>query len=200
MKTFEAFFPDLLPLVPGCPEPTAKLALRRASQRFCELTLAWRAKMDPIYLTAGIDEYDLSLDTSAELVRIEKAFIGDREVKVLTPNEHISRHHTYIECADRKTVFVNPAPANTTDLLLNITASLKPSNAAQGVEDFIFDEYVAVIALGASGLLKQHPTKTYSAADGREVWAEFEGRCSSIKLAKWRGFGRNTPRTRPSFF
>lgn len=197
-KLFESFFPDLMPLVPGCPEPTAKMALRRASQRFCELTLAWRAKMDPITLVAGIDEYDLSLDTSAELVRIEKALIGEDEVKVLTPNESVSRHCPYIECADKKTVFVNPAP--TVEQILNITASLKPSNASTGVEDFLFDQYVMVIAKGAAGLLKQHPAKLYSAPDGRDVWAEFEGRCATIKMSKWRGHGRNTPRTRPNFF
>lgn len=198
MKTFEAFFPDLLPLVPGCPEPVAKFALRRAAQRFCELTLAWRANMDPIYLTPGIDEYDLNLETTAELVRIEKALIGDRDMHVLTPNDCVSRHRPYIECADKKTVFVNPTP--TVEALLTITASLKPSNSATGVEDFLYDQYVSVIANGASGLLKQHPAKLYSAANGREVWVEFESRCAGIKLSKWRGHGRNTPRTRANFF
>lgn len=199
MKNFETFFPYLMPLVPGCPEPTAKVNLRLAAQRFCELTLAWRAQMDPIYTAVDIDEYDLSLDTTAELVRIEKAMLGDREIHVLTPNQEVSRHQPYIATGDRKTVIVNPVPT-VNDVLLNITATLKPSNSSPGVEDFLYDQFVNVIAMGAAGLLKQHPAKTYSAANGLDVWAEFESRCNRIKLAKWRGYGRNTPRVRPNFF
>mgnify|MGYP003577447698 CR=1 FL=1 len=120
MKTFEKFFPDLLPQVPGCPEPVAEQALKRAAQRFCELTFAWRVRLDAISLAAGTDEYELPLPDRSELVRIEIARRGTCDIAVATQND-VRRDMDYVECYDGRTVIVNPVPAATADLLLTCT-------------------------------------------------------------------------------
>lgn len=198
MKTFDNFFRDLLPTVPGCPEPVAEHALLRASQRFCELTRAWVRTMEPIFLSNTNDTFDLELEPNSELVRIEWAKMNDREVAIARPGQDMGRTSTYIACDDGTTVFVNPKPAE--DGLLVLRVALKPSNSATGVEDFVYARHAEVIALGARALLKQHPRKTYSAGDGPVDWTTFEDRCSSIRTDLWRGLARNTPRTRPQFF
>lgn len=197
MKTFDLFFPDLMPLVPGCPEMVAERALMRAAQRFCELSLAWRVVMDPITTEPGTDVYELDFDR-AEMVRIESAKYAGRDIKVKRPNENVSRHADYIECLDGLNVAVNPVPTVAAELLLTLT--LKPAVNALGVEDFIFGRYGEIIVKGAQGTLQQHPQKTYTSADGPGNWAAFESRCADVKLALWRGLGRNTPRTRPSWY
>jgi hypothetical protein len=197
MKTFDQFYPDLLPQVPGCPEPVADQALKRAAQRFCELTFAWRAKLDELQTSPGTDEYDLPLDRNTELVRIESAKLDGQDIAVATQND-VSRHRPYVGCYDGKTLIVNPVP--TAENTIVLLCSLKPGNGALGVEDFLYDRHCALIANGAAALLKRLPMKTYSSADGPMQWVDFESRCASIKLQLWRGNARNTPRAEPSWF
>lgn len=200
MKTFEKFFPDLMPNVPGCPEVAAERALLRASQRFCELTFAWRATLEPITTVAGTDEYELGLPERTEFIRVEEANFNTREIEVSMPNARRGRcsGRDFVECMDGKTIVMHPVPAATGSLVLKVT--LKPSDRAIGVEDFLFDQYSMVIAQGAEGLLKQHAQKQYSDATGPSVWQAFEGRCATIKMKLWRGNARNNARTTPNFF
>lgn len=198
MKTFDLFYPDLMPNVPGCPEPVADQALKRAAIRFCELTLAWRAKLDPIETEDGTDEYDLPLDRNVELVRIEVARIDDRDIAVATQND-TCRHRDHIGCYDGKTVIVNPTPSSVRQIVL--TCTLKPGNGATGVEDFLYDRHCALIALGAGAILMRQPLKTYSNPQQSMLdQAEFEEKCAGVKLKLWRGNARNTPRVQPSWY
>lgn len=198
MKTFDLLFPDLLPLVPGCPEPVAERALLRASQRFCELSLAWRVVMDPITTEVDQDVYELDFPDRSELVRIESARYAGREIKVATPNHQFSRYDTYVECTDGKNLVLNPVPKSQADLLLTLT--LKPGVKAQGIDDALFDRYSDIIAIGAQGILQAQPQKSYSSGDAPANTASFEYRCANVKRALWRGLGRNTPRTKPVWF
>ncbi len=198
MKTLDLFFPDLLPLVPGCPEPVAERALLRAAQQFCEKTLAWRVVLDPITTDIEVDTYELDLPDRSELVRIESAKVNGRDRKVKTPNECVSRHADYVECTDGKNLFVNPLPASAYDIVLTLT--LKPGMRSLGIDDALFDRYSDIIVKGAQGMLQAHPQKSYTSADASGNTAEFNDRCADVKLALWRGLGRNTPRTRPNWF
>lgn len=198
MKPFATFYPDLLPLVPACPEPVADLALRRAAQRFCLIARAWRVVLDPITVVAGIDAYDLELPEKTELVRIEVAKLDGEDVHVATTGE-TQRGRNYIYCPDGKQVYLNPLPSATRSLVL--TACLMPSDAAQGVENFIADEYRDLIARGAAGRLKQQPAKTYSDPNtGMLLWGSFETECAAVRERVRRGFGRVPPRVVPHFF
>lgn len=198
MKTWDLFFPDLLPTVPGCPEPVAEHALRRAAQDFCALTFAWRVKLDPIETESGTDEYDLPLERNTELVRIEIARMAGSDIAVATQND-VNRRRPNVGCYDGKTVIVNPVPASVQ--LLELTCTLKPGNAATGVEDFIYDKHAAVIALGAGAALKGHRLKTYSDPEQAPLdRLDFEAKCARIKLALWRGNARNTPRAVANWF
>lgn len=198
MRTWDLFFPDLLPTVPGCPEPVAEHALRRAAQDFCALTFAWRVKLDPIETENGVDEYDLPLERNTELVRIEIARLAGRDIAVATQND-VNRNRAHVGCYDGKLVIVNPLP--TSVQTLELTCTLKPGNAAIGTEDFLYDEYAAAIALGAAAALKAHRLKTYSdPAQAQADRAEFEAKCARVKLKLWRGNARNTPRAEPCWY
>lgn len=199
MKPFATFFADLMPLVPSCPEPVAELALRRAAQRFCDLSRAWRVVLDPITLAEGIDAYDVELPQRTELVRIEAAKLNGHDVHVATRDEETQRGRDYVFCPDGKEVYVNPVPGGPGALAL--TACLKPSNAAAGVEDFIADGHLELIARGAAGRLMQQRGKAYSdPSGGLLMWGEFEGECLRIRERARRGFGRAPARVVPHHF
>lgn len=198
MKPFETLFPDLLPLVPGCPEPVAERALLRATQRFCELTRCWRVVLDDVGIYVGADEYDLDLPEFTEIVRIESALFDGRSITVAGPGARLGRSARYIETTDGRTLHINPLPTGTSTLRL--TATLKPSDQAPGIEAFIAERYAEVIALGAAARLKQQPQKSYSAPDGLSDWQAFEARCATINITIWRGLGNTPARTIPSWF
>lgn len=197
MKAFDLFFPDVLPDAPGVTEPIAEHALLRAAQRFCQLTRAWRVVLDPTTTIAGIDEYDLELPRDTELVRIESAKLGGNDVEVAT-KDNASRLREYVFCPDGQLLYVNPVPAGST--VIQITATLMPGNGAIGIEDFLYDRYVSVIAAGAVAKLMQQPMKPYSSAEGIPRWAAFEARCASIRNSLWRGLANNSPRAVANFF
>lgn len=199
MKTFELFFPHVLPDVPGVNEPAAELALLKAAREFCERTRAWRVTLDPTGISAGIDEYDLELPAKSELVRIESAKRGTVDVKVAMPNAPLGRNEAWIECLDGRTLTVNPVPAAAASLVLNVT--LKPSLSAVGVEDYLFERYADVISLHAIAALKRQAGKTYTDVAGAvDPEARFNDQCADIRNLLWRGSARNAPRSRAVFY
>lgn len=198
MKPFSLFFPDLLPLVPGCPEPVAELALRRAAQRFCELTRAWRVEMDPVILVADIDVYDLELPSATELVRIEAAALNGQRLRV-APVDEAGGGRSQLRCLDGRQIVLEPAPAGPGSLV--VTASVKPGDSALALEDFMVGQHRDLIARGAAARLKQQPGKTYSDPTmGLTMWSSFESDCASVRERVRRGFGRVPPRVRAHIF
>jgi len=59
MATIDAFLPDILMDVPGCPESVAVNALRHAIEDFCKNSLYWTVDHTPIDIVAGTHTYPL---------------------------------------------------------------------------------------------------------------------------------------------
>lgn len=193
MKPLSAFLPDLMPLVPSCPEPVAEHAVRRAAQRFCEMTRAWRVTLDPVIAVRNIVEYDLELPAQAELVRLEAAKMGTERIAIATPAAALAGGtEAFIYCPDGKTLQLNPKPQATQQIV--ITANLKPANGATDVQDFLADRYMEVIARGAASTLKQHPSKAYTDVAGGLLMAQaFEDACAGIRSRLRAGLAANNP-------
>ena len=56
---YDTLLPDVLSMVPACPEVIAERAIRSAAIELCEKTDAYQKQLDPITVVAGIYEYDL---------------------------------------------------------------------------------------------------------------------------------------------
>ena len=82
MRTWDAFFADVLPDVLGCPEPTAERHILRAARRFCAETGAWRVDLDPTTTRADTTVYDLELPSGAEAVKILGGTLNGQDVDV----------------------------------------------------------------------------------------------------------------------
>ena len=206
MKTWDQFLRDVMPYVPGCPEPVAEHALLRAAQDFCAGTQVWKIWLDDITTVADVLEYDLNLELRSELVRLERATLDGRPVVVTTEEvlpvdwkTSTAGIGTCIFTVDRKTITL--LPAQTADLVLKVQACLKPSDTAEGVENFIFDQYARQIACGAKASLMMQPGKTYSnPGEGASLEAEFNGAIGGVGFQRWRGFSSARPRARLSTF
>jgi len=186
MSDWSAFLKDVRIDAPGVAEPLAEHAVRRAAQRFCDLTRAWVVELDPTITREGVLEYDLELDQGAELVRLESAKLNGQDYAIWRAGN--DPQGPYVYTPDGKLIlFSRPVSAG---LPLVLRCSVKPGNEASGIDDAIYDRYCDVIAKGAVARLTKDPTKAM----------EFEAECGRIKHQLWRGNAAIRPRARACFF
>jgi hypothetical protein len=160
----EDFFPYVLAEVPGCPDPTAKLALLSTCIEFCRKTLAWSVIQDPLCLIAGYMDYEIESPKEAYPLTVRDVWVGSRRLRPVTmhalqdllPNwsEAKSNEPVYYNSAvERGVVRVFPIPEQTTKPTLTMRAAYTPTLTAQTVPDFLGQEHAEAIANGAKGRL-----------------------------------------------
>ncbi len=206
MKTWDQFLKDVLPHVPGCPEPAAEHAILRAAQEFFGTARVWRAWLPEITTVADQTEYFLMLEAKTELVRLERATLDTRPLRVWTEETLPCDWKVYPQGADEgvftpdgRSLFL--LPGQLADKALAVEASMKPSNSAVGVEDRFFDRYAAQIATGAVAALKAHADKSYTDLTGAAVWrGTFESLMGTTDLQRARGISSARPRPRVRTF
>lgn len=205
MKTWDQFLRDVLPDVPGCPEPVAEHAILRAAQEFFQHTRAWRVWLDPVTTLDAVSAYDLNLEPRSELVRLESATLAGTGINIARVQDlpvdwrtGTAGVDTCIFTVDSKTVQLLPVQA--AGLALVIQASLKPANDAEGLDDALFDQYVEAIAMGAKARLMAQPLKVYSNPGASNFHrASFDDAMAVIKTRLWRGNSAARPRSFVNF-
>lgn len=206
MKTWDQFLRDVLPDVPGCPEPVAEHAILRAAQEFCQHTRAWNVWLDPVTTIGAVSSYDLNLEPRSELVRLESATLAGIGIKVSRVQDmpidwrtNATGMGTCIFTVDSRTVQLLPIKA--AGLSLVIQASLKPANDSEGLDDALYAQYVETIAMGAKARLMAHALKSYgNPGESATQRASFVASMDSIKTRLWRGNGTARPRAVGNFF
>ncbi|MBX3653197.1 MAG: hypothetical protein KF686_03365 [Ramlibacter sp.] len=206
MKTWDKFLKDVLPKVPGCPEPVAEHALLRAAQEFLDTTRLWKRWLDPVVTREGVMEYDLELEPSSELVRLERATLDGRPITCLAQDELPTDWQTYpntvcdcVHTVNGRTLILLPPSAG--DLSLSIEASLKPADGATGIEDELFARYLLPIAHGAVSLLKEDTTTSYGdPAGAMRFRGLFDEAMTVNEFRRARGFSNTEPRRRARTF
>lgn len=206
MRAWEDFLPDVLPEVLGCAQPVAAHALLRAAQEFFQKTRAWNVWLDPVTTVALVTAYDLELESRSELVRLEAATLNGKTIGLTrvqaVPADWRSNNASLPTCVfttDSRTVQLVPAKA--AGMLLAIQASLKPSNAAAGINDDLFDRYVETIAVGAKARLMAQPRQGYSNPELSGFHrARFDDAITTLKTSLWRGTAATRPRSTAHFF
>lgn len=202
MKAWDQFHSDVLPSVIGCPVPMVDRALVRAAQTFCSKTQVWKVWLANILTIDATTEYLAVLPTTSEIVKLERATLDGRPIAVTTPETLPTDWKNYqsgisdcIFTSDRKTITLLPAKA--AGLVLRIESVLKPSNAAIGIEDHLFDHYSDTIAMLATAELLTLP----GAAWGNPVYGQAlaslaKEEMATISFQKWRAFSSAKPRAR----
>lgn len=200
MKAWSNFLKDVLVHVPGCPEPVAEHAIKRAAQEFLGTTRLWKKWLTDLTTVTGATEYELFLEDKSELVRLERATLNGRPIRVRTEDELPGDWQTYPACLedgvhtnDRKTVILLPPKED--GMVLKIEASMRPADDATGIEDHLFQVYSLQIAAGAIADLKGHTGKTYTDSAGVLVWRDrFDGHMNQADYQRSRGFSSARPR------
>lgn len=205
MKSWDSFYPDVLPSVIGCPDQVMNQALLRAAQEFFRRTNVWTLWLDTIR-TAAHAEYDIPLESKTELVKLQRATLQGRPLTVTTPEALPADWQTSpsglrscVFTRDRKVLTL--LPITSTNEFLRIEASLQPSNSATGISDEFFDLYVEAIAHGALARIQRLPSAGFynlqAAMDSDQLFKQAIG---TVAIQQFRAFSSAAPRQKIKTF
>lgn len=204
MRPIEDILPRVMPRVPGAAEPVVLDAIRRAAQELCETTRLWRYT-DTFASVA--DEELLAAPHEAEIFEIESArFDGqilepaslawlDENVPDWRNQEGNGPH--WITQTNPDSVAIVPRSVGT----LAVTLTLKPSDQAETLPDWLVAKYARVLADGALADLMVMPAQDYSNPSLAGVHSQrFQSALDRLASQGYQGQQRAPKRTTTYFF
>lgn len=158
MATFSALHPYVVPHFPNVPEPAIDRAILDGAIQFCRDSLVWQESTDPIYVVAGVAEYDVEPASNAEPIRVLAAVKAHAHLdRALLAGSDITQ-------AGDVTGFVQPAPrivrlvsAPEEGASIVLRVALEPKDAATTLDDSLVRYWKEPIAAAA----KQRLALTY---------------------------------------
>jgi len=164
MKAWSSWYADLLPQLPGCPDPLVDHELLRACQEFFDRSRAWQVVQLPIAVAANQTSIDLTPgDTGQDLVRIEGAWLDGKRIDISSPDDmdtafpddwqlHTGSISKLVQITPG-TALLYPIPLSAAVTGLKLRLSVKPSDSATGIPDDMFVKYRDKLAAGARARL-----------------------------------------------
>ena len=155
MKTWDQFWPFVLPEVIGCPNPTVNFALAQAAREFCQRTSAWREWSDTFTATGLVQRFDFDLPSQTELVAAKRCSVNGEDVQVLgSLNLPPDWSQTGTTFCGEALIHISMAeymlyPLPTAGDVVAIEVAVKPTLAATGVGDDVYTKYAETVAKGA---------------------------------------------------
>lgn len=201
---WSAWSPDVLLHVSGAPDPLVSQEINRAARDFFTRTHAWYVWLDgQIVIANETAEYQFALPSNSEVVRLERAAIGNRPVDVLnwrtitTPDDVTE---TGVLSSDRL-AFTLPNLEGTAGESVRVRVSLRPTLTAPSLEsDAMAAEYREVIAAGALSRLLSMPTVPWQNQAAAGMYAgEYEALLGKAVTRIFRGHTASTPRLAPEW-
>jgi hypothetical protein len=200
--TWNYFYPDVLVHVNGCPTAVIDFELRRAAQTFFSRSFAWQVNQPAIPVLAGTAEISVApADTQTELVRIEKvwydgvSFGRPATVQELDRNsqadwtQHTGLPRRYFS-ARPGVISLYPVPSVNSTTGLRLRLSVRPSEAAVGLDDAMAVAYRHAFIAGAKARLMMYPGKPWINLQQAGIEnAAFESAIGVAQMQAARSFG-----------
>jgi len=170
MKALSAFFPRILPYLPGCPEPLAAQVLVNAAIEFCDASLVLRQNLDTFNTVVGRVQYDLdppsaqhnisrvmgvTLDYKELVAGMAEALRGDMPTAPAKPRGF------YTDRTDSVfTLMLSPPPDEVYSVLVNV--ALSPARTATQLDDDLYNTWINPIVSSAIAQAMQIPGQPFS--------------------------------------
>jgi hypothetical protein len=198
--TYDAFFPEILPYAPNCPEMVARNAVRNAVIEFCTETWYWTHDTFPVVGTVGEGVYTIDLPDNTKMLSVVDAWY---DKQLLRPTGEPLMRNIYINIdwrtvvgnprfymhEDPANIIIVPAP-NVPSIAGGLTAQIAvaPTRASTGCLDSLYERYAEVMAQGALGRLLMTPGQPYSDPQGAiAALREFRAKMMDAKALVQRG-------------
>lgn len=204
MKAWSAFYPDVLPELPGAPLPMVDHYLRNASIEFCERTKACVVDLDLIDAVESQMAYELAMPSGTDLVEIVSVWFSGEKVTPRSPAyldgvysdwtaaTGTPEHYTQQAATE---VMLVPAPAAAATGAIKIKAAAKPSVASAGIDDWLYSQYRKAIAAGCKAAMMAMADVPWANPDRVAMYAGvLEEAITKATSAASDGFTRARPR------
>ena len=167
MKTWDNFYDFVAGDLPGCPFVAIDVALRQAAIDFCSQSLAWKYVHPDIAVTAGAPSYNFVPPDQAVVHAVTYAEFEGNEIDCHTGESGIQIYDWRNQSGTPQYVLggatsLSLVPTPDVAGTLKLEVALKPSPAAIGIDDDIFNEYRDAMVHGAFGRLMASPKKPYT--------------------------------------
>ena len=203
-KAWSAFYPDVIPDLPGAPFPLVDHHLRNAAIDFCERSKALVVDLDPIDAVSGLQAYDLPLPSGTDLVEIAGARFSGKKITPKSPayldanredwntEQGTPEHYTQ---QGKDSLLLVPIPQVDAATAIKIKAAVKPSNTSTGVDDWFYAQFRKAIAAGCKAVMMAMPDEKWSNPDRVALNAGiFDAAANDATGDAANGFTRARPR------
>lgn len=170
MKPLSAFYPRILPYLPGCSEPMVDQVLVNSAIEFAESSLTIRQNLDPFNTVVGKVEYDLDPPSSQhDINRVMGVTVNGRElhpglfeaIRNDLPTAPATPRGFYTDRTDNTfTLRLAPPP----DLVLPVTVAvtLRPARSATQLDNDFYNIWIDPIVSGAIARAMQIPDQPFT--------------------------------------
>lgn len=180
---YEAFLPEILPMVPGCPDSLIESSVRSAAIEFCQRSEAYQIDLDPVTTVDRIYEYDLDSPRGTSVQKILWATHQGRDLEPVTTTLLEQRLPRWREKGQEgvpkffvqqssKTFHLAPVPATKVVNGTIVRAVLKPTFESTACDDDVMTDYRDTIINGALFRLLRMPNKEWSDLTSAAVYGQ----------------------------
>jgi len=171
MASFESLVKEILPYVPGCPDPLVQNYIRSATIEFAERSKAYVFDLDPITTISGVYEYEFDQPSGTDVHQILwMTYDGDdldpispRSLELNYPDwrDKTSLPQVYLQ-KNPSTFWVIPVPNSSVTNGLLLSVALKPSRTTSNIDTTFSNSYRDGIVYGTLYRLLRIPAKDWT--------------------------------------
>ncbi len=223
MALYESLLPEIIPMVPSCPDTLIENSIRSATIELCEKSGVYQQELDPITTIANLFEYDLEPPNGTVVHEILWATYDGTDLEPITSALLEQRIPEWRKAGNEGTpeyfvkqsqslFYIAPVPNVTKVSSVLMRAVLKPTHTSTACDDDVMNDYRDTIVNGALLRLLRMPGREWTDYAGAGVFAslfneqlveaEKRGRQSETRVArkvKYGGVGRNYKLTRTRY-
>lgn len=209
MKPLSAFFPRILPYLPGCPEPLAAQVLVNAAIEFCEASLTLRQNLTTFSTVVGQVQYDLEPPSAQhDINRVMGVTLDGKEltpgmaemIRNDLPTAEAKPRGFYTDRTDSTfTLKLSPPPDDVYDVIVNVT--LRPARSATQLDDDLYNIWIDPIVSGSIARAMQIPGQAFTNFAQAQVLLDSAAKqTNSSRIESNYGLIRGSMRVRPRPF
>ena len=179
---YESLLPEIIPMVPGCPDTLIENNIRAAVIELCEKAAVLQAELDPITTVAGAYEYDLEPPSGTVVHKIMWVVHDGKDIEPISTSLLEQRKQNWRDADNRGTpeyyvktsqslFWMVPVPNVTKASSTIVRAQLKPTQTSTAADDELMSDYRDTSVNGALFRLLRLPSKDWTDFAGAQVYS-----------------------------
>jgi len=164
--------PDVLTQIPSAPDFVITAAFNRATRKFCELSGAYRLRVENITVKDGLQQYDLEfyLPNNTTVHKIDSVILSSKRLQPATfkfvsqeLGDRLMEQNTpkYFVPETATQVMLWPIPKDDARKALEAQLILKPVRNADEIEDWFGEKYYEALIAGTVSEMSRTPNTEF---------------------------------------